>query len=613
MGYNMATIEQLKAALVQAHSVGDTEAANLFASKIKGMQGQALQPQLRPEQAATPMNEDFIPTQESFNEEESRRVAAIEEQEIADFVDFESAESNAAVAPFFETQTAINAPFSDELAGPVEAAATMATGATTGALGFGLGTIEGAVGELTGRLGKGEGLEVAQKYAEALTLLPKTKEGQEIIKFIGEKASALPPTTFGIPNSIAKVNPLLMGKSITAKTLKSRGAKKRILVDEIKKGNPNIELIGKALNEKGDVITRPASKNAVSVLGGDMDAQGTVAVIEGMNPASKKVLNAQLDMIEKGMKFPLFKDANRPSDILGQSVLKRALKITDINKKAGALIDDTAKAINANVDIAPISNKFIDNLSELGVTFKKGDDGWVTPDFSRAKFKGGDVKEMTLLVNDLMNGKPDFYTAHKLKQTIRDNINYESGVGGVGQVKGASKQLLKDLSREIDGVLDNTSPKYKLANEKYAKTIGLKDRWNKLTGKDIDINDPEAAQLLGTRALSIDSKNVGRTAIRKLFDDTENVLAKDFKFKFNDNLQEIQHVTNKLNTMFKLDPTNSLGGNIARVGLDLLEASSGSPQATGGLINKAITFAKGEKSFKQKIRAIRTLTNQQDK
>ena len=65
--------------------------------------------------------------------------------------------------------------------------------------------------------------------------------------------------------------------------------------------------------------------------------------------------------------------------------------------------------------------------------------------------------------------------------------------------------------------------------------------------------------------------------------------------------------------MFKLDPTNSLGGNIARVGLDLLEASAGSPQATGGLINKAITFVKGEKSFKQKIRAIRTLTNQQDK
>ena len=131
-----------------------------------------------------------------------------------------------------------------------------------------------------------------------------------------------------------------------------------------------------------------------------MDAQGTVAVIEGMNPASKKVLNAQLDMIEKGMKFPLFKDANRPSDILGQSVLKRALKITDINKKAGVLIDDTAKAINAKVDITQANNKFIDNLSELGVTFSRGEDGWVTPNFSRSKFDGGSTQKMTVLVND---------------------------------------------------------------------------------------------------------------------------------------------------------------------------------------------------------------------
>ena len=50
----------------------------------------------------------------------------------------------------------------ETLTGVGDAALTAATGATGGALGFGVGSIAGAAGELTGVLWQGGGLELAQ-------------------------------------------------------------------------------------------------------------------------------------------------------------------------------------------------------------------------------------------------------------------------------------------------------------------------------------------------------------------------------------------------------------------------------------------------------------------
>ena len=33
--------------------------------------------------------------------------------------------------------------------------------------------------------------------------------------------------------------------------------------------------------------------------------------------------------------------------------------------------------------------------------FKQGEDGWITPDFSRSRFAGGSQKDMTILINDI--------------------------------------------------------------------------------------------------------------------------------------------------------------------------------------------------------------------
>tara|TARA_R110002096_G_scaffold70077_1_gene167987 strand:+ start:595 stop:2304 length:1710 start_codon:yes stop_codon:yes gene_type:complete len=498
--------------------------------------------------------------------------------------------------------------FLDDAIGLGEAALTTVTGATGGALGFGLGAVEGIVGELTGRIPQGEGVKEAERLASELTFAPRTESGQSMVKNLGETLSVLPPVLGTTPLNALK--PLVTGQAITNRLLKSSRAKKQLLVNEIKKGNPNIELVTKVLNDSGDVITRPASKRAVKILGGDHVAQGTVAVIENMSPASKKILNKQLDNITRGRREPLFGDANRPSNVLGESILNRAIDIDKINAKAGKAIGNTASSLkDINVDIGGVNNNFLSGLNDLGVTFSKADDGWVTPDFSRSKFNGGSKQSMTVLINDLLDGSPSFDVAHKLKRTIRDNIDFESGTGGVGQVKGDSKQLLKSLSSGIDEILDSTSPKYKKANESFAKTIKLKNDFDKLMGKDIDLNDKvSASSILGNKAMRVDSNAPSGVVINKLFTDADSVLG-DFKIRYKDDIPSLRHITNKLNEAFKIAPPNSLKGNIISGGLDVAEAATGNPIA---LAKSAAKIAKRDApDFNKKMRAFKSLINQQ--
>ena len=567
----MATVEQLKVALVQAHRAGDAKAANLFASKIKATKNNAA---LQLEQSII-NNNDFIPTDENL-------AKPLPEQPETSLL--------------------------DDAIGLGEAALTIGTGATSGALASIAETPFAIARSLIGEITPEEARQRVQSAASDATFAPRTEVGQDIIKGIGDTLGVLPPVLGTTP--LNTLRPLVTGQALTSKILKSSRAKKQLLVNEIKKGNPNIELVTKALNESGDVITRPASKRAVKILGGDHVAQGTVAVIENMSPASKKILNKQLDNITRGRKEPLFGDANRPANVLGESILNRAIDIDKINAKAGKAIGNTASSLkDINVDIGGVNNNFLSGLNDLGVTFSKADDGWVTPDFSRSKFNGGSKQSMTVLINDLLDGSPSFDVAHKLKRTIRDNIDFESGTGGVGQVKGDSKQLLKSLSSGIDEILDSTSPKYKKANESFAKTIKLKNDFDKLMGKDIDLNDKvSASSILGNKAMRVDSNAPSGVVINKLFTDADSVLG-DFKIRYKDDIPSLRHITNKLNEAFKIAPPNSLKGNIISGGLDVAEAATGNPIA---LAKSAAKIAKRDApDFNKKMRAFKSLINQQ--
>ena len=100
---------------------GATDEQIFSFAKSQGLFNQQ-EPALRPGQSATDPNIDFVPTEENL----ARPLPAQPERS-----------------------------FVDEAIGLGEAALTTVTGATTGALGFGLGAAEGILGELTGRIPSG--------------------------------------------------------------------------------------------------------------------------------------------------------------------------------------------------------------------------------------------------------------------------------------------------------------------------------------------------------------------------------------------------------------------------------------------------------------------------
>lgn len=449
---------------------------------------------------------------------------------------------------------------------------TLGTGATSGALGFLEGSVEGATGELVGAVPRGGAEKIAQERAASLTFAPRSEFGQELVGDISELLGLIPPVIGTAP--LMGLRPRGIRQS-AKNVLASPRLKRKLIADQIKSGNPNVDFVTKALDDTGNVVTNKTSKRALKVLSKDVGkekAAQAVSVIENMSDSSKSQVNRMLGIIDRGNKEPIFAQTNRPSDILGDAVANRAKAIARINDTAGKKIGSVASSLKGqNVDLSAPINKFQSTLQDMGVTFSVADDGWVTPDFSRSKFVGGSQKDMTVLVNDLLNKAPDFETAHKLKRQIRDNVDFDSV--GPAQLKGDSQRVLKELSSEIDSVLDNTSPAYKKANDSFAKTINLKDQFDNLAGKDIDIFSDLSSKALGGKARRLVSNAESRVRIEQLLNDAESTLG-EFGVRFKDDIPSLSHVVTQLENAFKIEPVGSIQGRMQRAGINIAQGIS---------------------------------------
>ena len=315
-----------------------------------------------------------------------------------------------------------------------------------------------------------------------------------------------------------------------------------------------------------------------------------------------------LDIIDKGTKEPLFAQTNRPSDVLGNAVAERGRVIAKQNYIASKQIGDIAKTIKEPVDISIPASQFISKLKELGVAFSKGEDGWITPDFSRSEFMGGSQKDMSVLINKALKRQLPFEEAHKLKRMIRDNIDYDAA--GPGAIKGESQHILKQLSSGIDELLDTTSEPYRKANERYAKTIGIKERFDKLTGKEIDLFADAADKSLANKARRLVSNMQSRAEIEQLIRETENTL-NSMGVRFKDDISSLNYAVTQLENAFKIEPPRSFQGGIMRGTINAQTALNPKGAAVETIIDKAFSLNKPD--YNKKMRAFRSLVEKNNR
>lgn len=525
----------------------------------------------------------------------------------------------------------------DSAIGAAEALGTTVTGATTGALGFGIGSLEGAIGELTGRLEKGEGLETAQRYAEALTFLPKTAEGQEIVKFIGEKLSALPPTLGGAPVApISSINPAIqsvkqgikavkttLGESLLPVGLvktaankgniknfrlpKDNGLKRKLLAEQTAAENPDIAAVTKMITDSGEIVTNQRSKLALKQLTkdvGDEKAVQVVSVIENMKKGSKKDFNDMLNIVQKGYDKPLFGQENRPSDILGRAVAQRASAIDKINKQASMEIGNIARKelSKETFDISSASNRFFEGMEELGVKAVRADDNTVSFDFSQSKFVGGNKEMLNRLANFVKDGESNGLDAHTTKQFARELVSF--GEGTESAISTKSQAPIKSLASDINAILVNSNKRYGKANKRFADTIDIKERFDKMV-KGVDVNDELAGQSLANKARRLVSNAASRTEIKQLINEAEAVLS-DRGVNYKNDINSLNFAVTTLEDAFKITPAASIQGNLQRAGANLIEGVSPELAVTRGIMDKVFNLDKP--SFNKKMKTFRLLS-----
>ena len=186
-----------------------------------------------------------------------------------------------------------------------EVALTLGTGATTGALGFLGGSIEAAIGKLTGGLNEAEAIKLVQESAASGTNLPESEAGQEYVKAIGDTLGVLPPI-LGMSTMFRPKGLTGQAKSIFAKS-KSPLAK-RIATEAT--GN-----VLKSFDKTG----RENFKPRIWVMVKDARKQGfddgMTSVIANASPMNKRKMRKQLKVLERGKFDAEYQAINRPDDL----------------------------------------------------------------------------------------------------------------------------------------------------------------------------------------------------------------------------------------------------------------------------------------------------------
>lgn len=546
----------------------------------------------------------------------------------------------------------------ETLQGVGETALTIGTGAVGGTLGMIGGAFQGIVDEIrSGEFGSNEAANRIEKRANELmaelTYAPRTEAGQEMVGAIGEAGEALAPlaglaaplqqagqlgraAATGKGAAISKaVEPV---KETGLAVFKYQSPVKQRIGRLIEQGSSDVETarfkvdtpsaieppkskLLQALDSGGPKIAK--DKTAITAIDQGFD-EGVIASIKGAAPADRQSMAQMLNIFEKGKKDALFKAKNRPTDVVGKRIVDTFDAVKKANKKAGSDIDAAANSLKGlSVDARPAGDKFMTAIDDMGI--KVGDDG-------KLNFEGSDVENLPAIeriystVFKRMSGPeiPDAYKLHQMKRFLDTQISY--GKGGEGLV-GKSESVLKDLRRDIDGILDNNFKEYDRANSTYADTITALNDIQSVAGKKIDLSGDNANKALGTLMRRILGESQGRVNVIEAAEGLERT-AKKYPSQLaiegakrvsrQPDIAQLVLFADELDSRFGPAARGGLQGQVEKVaarGRNIAQSGSATLAASDAIIGGAargIDKIKGMTDEKA-IKAMRELLKQGDK
>lgn len=323
-------------------------------------------------------------------------------------------------------------------------------------------------------------------------------------------------------------------------------------------------------------VKNPAQQQAIKQ-GFD---EGLIAMIREASPTDRRNMLRSLEIMEQATGNKKFSMMNRTTDVAGESILNRYKVIRDVNKEAGDGIDDFAKKNlkNRAVDFeAPVQN-FENALDNLGVKFN--DDLTLNFDLSIIENVAPAEEILNAIVKRMRAPREvTAYDVHNLKRYIDENVNYGKAANGL---TGRAVNVVKQLRRQLDEVLDNQFPEYDRLNTTYAETIQAMDDFGTAIGRTIDPDSPSAASAIGTSLRGLGSNRQTRG---RLLDSVQELDSLGNRYaNFDDDVITQTAFTIDLDRVFGTKADTSLSGVLG-------EAAATAPTSTGQFIGAAARAA----------------------
>jgi hypothetical protein len=472
----------------------------------------------------------------------------------------------------------------------------------------------------------------AEAAMAALTFAPKTEAGQEFVKSIGEAGESLAPLA-GLGGQAAQIGRATKAAAPAIKSQAVLAAKaaepvvqagKGLAVDIFKHQSPVKQKIGRLL-ESGSTdvetarfeIATPSTKiQAPTGLQKILDAggpkvrtdsaavetirqgfdDGVIAAVKGSSKADKAKMLEMVNIMEAGKKNRRFAAENRPSDIVGDSLMDRFRVIRSANKAAGQKIGRAAKDLKSKpIDLSGAVNGFAQSLDDLGVRLIKDNKGNLKPDFEFSQLSPGDrgplrevIRQMNIKGRD---GSIDGLTAHQMKKVIDNNVTFGKVKTGLS---GDAERALKGFRSDINKSLGDTFPEYGKVNKVYSETIGALDAFQKVAGGTLNLLGENVDKSVGTLLRGLLSNNKGRV---RLLDSVREIEAAAAKHGAGDKLLikgKGLGSDDLLNQILFADELDARFGPVARTSLagELgKEIKRGGQAVKGGVLDFAVEVA----------------------
>jgi hypothetical protein len=312
-----------------------------------------------------------------------------------------------------------------------------------------------------------------------------------------------------------------------------------------------------------------------------------VSIAQGADKATKTKLRKMLDLRQRIGSQPVERVRERTSDIIGDSVMDRFDFVKKVNKRAGQGVEATADKLKGRaVNPEPVANKFLDSLEGKGVKIVREANGYP----SRLDFRGSDFEDigeaekvLGTVFNRLVKKRvPDAYDIHRAKSFIDNNVSYDKPST---QGRKVADTLIKDLRRDLNGLIRDISPEYKKHNDVYSETIEALNDTRKIAR---NIEGEGASGSTGSIMRRITSNATSRTPLINSVTRLDD-LSRKYGKGFDDDIDALVAFENTMNS-FLGETADTAAANIVRQG-----AKQGIKDIAGGQasVSKVGSMMKG--------------------